>query len=44
MSVILKDIYIKKLPETVKKCNNTIHRSIKMKHIGVKPDTYASFQ
>ena len=35
-----KDVYIDKLDDIVNECNNTYHRTIKMKPIDVKDNTY----
>ena len=40
MTWISKNVYIDKLDDSVNKYNNTCHRTIKMKHLGVKDDTY----
>ena len=40
MTVISKNAYFDVLDDIVNKCNNTIHRAIKMKPIDVKDDTY----
>ena len=37
---ISKDVYIDKLDDIVNECNNTYHRTIKMKPIDVKDNTY----
>ena len=37
---ISKNVYIDKLDEVVNKCNNTYHRTIKMKPIDIKSNTY----
>ena len=37
-------MHIDKLDDTVKKCNNTYHTSIKMKPVDVKDNTYISFK
>ena len=43
MTVILKNVYLEKLFEIVKKYNNTIHRTIKMKPVIFKLDTHVDF-
>ena len=40
MTVISKNVYIDKLDDIVKEYNNTFHRTIKMKPVDVKDDTY----
>ena len=40
MTSISKNVYIDKLDNIVNKCNNTYHRTIKMKPINVKSNTY----
>ena len=40
MTSISKDVYIDKLDDTVDEYNNTYHRTIKMKSIDVKDNTY----
>ena len=40
MTSILKKIYIDKLDDIVNEYNNTYHRIVKMKYIGVKDNTY----
>ena len=40
MTSISKNVYIDKLDDTVKKCNNTYHRTIKIKSIDVKDNKY----
>ena len=44
MTSILKNVYINKLDDIVKKYNNTYHTSIKMKPIDVKDNTYIDFK
>ena len=34
----------RKLDDIVNKCNNTYHRTIKMKHVDVKSTTYIDFE
>ena len=41
---ISKNVYINKLDDIVDKCNNTYHRTIKMKPIDVKDNTYIDFE
>ena len=43
MTVISKNVYLEKLFEIVKKYNNTIHWTIKMKIVIFKPDTHVDF-
>ena len=43
MTSLLKIVYIDKLANIVNKCNNTYHRTIKMKPIDVKNNTYIDF-
>ena len=40
MTSISKNVYIDQLDDIVNKCNNTYHRTIKMKPGDVKPSTY----
>ena len=40
MTSILKNVYINKLNDIVNKYNNTYHRTIKMKPVDVKDNTY----
>ena len=40
MTSILKNVYINKLDDIVNKYNNTQHRTIKMKPVDVKDNTY----
>ena len=40
MTSISKNVYIDKLDDIVNKCNNTYHRTIKMKPINVEDNTY----
>ena len=40
MTSISKNVYIDKLDDTVNEYNNTCHRTIKMKSIDVKDNTY----
>ena len=44
MTSILKNIYIGKLDDIADEYNNTNHRSIKMKPIDVKNNTYIDFK
>ena len=37
---ISKNVYIDKLDDIINKYNNTYHRTIKMKPVDVKPNTY----
>ena len=43
MTSISKNVYINKLDSIVHKCNNKKHRTIKMKPIDVKDNTYIDF-
>ena len=43
MTSVLKNVYIDKLNEIVGEYNNTYHRTIKMKPVDVKDDTYFDF-
>ena len=43
VNAISKDVYIDKLDNIVNKYNNTYHRTIKVKPIGVKFSTYIDF-
>ena len=40
MTSISKNVYIDKLDDIVNECNNTYHRTIKIKPIDVKDNTY----
>ena len=40
MTAISKNVYIDVLDDIVNKYNNTVHRTIKMKHIDVTDDSY----
>ena len=40
---VSKNVYIDKLDDIVKKYNNTYHRSIKMKPVDIKNNTYIDF-
>ena len=42
MTSISKNVYINILDEIVNKCNNKYHRTIKMKPIDVKHNTYTN--
>ena len=44
MTSISKNVYIDKLDDIVKKCNNTYHTLIKMKPVDVKDNTYIDFK
>ena len=44
MTSIPKDKYISKLDDIVNEYNNTYHRTIKMKPVDVKDDTYIDFK
>ena len=41
MTAISKNVYFDVLDDIVNKCNNTIHRTIKMKPIDVTDDSFA---
>ena len=43
MTSIPKIVYIDKLDDIVNKCNNTDYRTIKMKPVDVKSNTYINF-
>ena len=43
MTSVLQNVYIDKLDDIVHKCNNKKHRTIKMKPIDVKDNTYVDF-
>ena len=40
MTVVSKKVYLDVLDDTVNKYNNAYHRTIKMKPIDVKPDSF----
>ena len=44
MTSVLKNVYIDKLDEVVGEYNNTYHRTIKMKPVDVKDNTYIDFK
>ena len=44
MTSISKNVYIDKLDDIVDEYNNTYHRTIKMKPVNVKDDTYINFE
>ena len=44
MTAISKNVYINKLDNIVNEYNNTYHRTIKMKPVDVKDNTYIDFQ
>ena len=44
MTSISKNVYIDKLDDVVNEYNNTYHRTIKMKPVDVKDDTYCDFE
>ena len=44
MTSISKNVYIHKLGDIVNECNNTYHRTIKMKPVDVKDNTYIDFK
>ena len=43
MTAILKNVYFDVLDDIVNKYNNTVHRTIKMKPINVKNDSFAEY-
>ena len=43
MAAVSKDVYFDVLDDIVKKYNNTVHRTIKMKPIDVTSDSYAEY-
>ena len=43
MTSISKNVYINKLDDIVNECNNTKHRTIKMKLVCVKDNIYIDF-
>ena len=43
MTAISKNVYFDVLDDIVNKHNNTVHRTIKMKHIEVTDDSYAEY-
>ena len=43
MTAVPKNIYFHVLDDIVDNYNNTYHRTIKMKPIDVKPDSYAEY-
>ena len=44
MTSISKNVYIGKLDDIVNEYNNTYHRTIKMKPVGVTDNTYIDFE
>ena len=44
MTLIVKNVYIDKLDDIVSEYNNTYHRTIKMKPVDVKDNTYIDFE
>ena len=44
MTSISKNVYIDKLDDIVDGCNKTYHRTIKMKPVDVKDNTYIAFE
>ena len=44
MTTISKNVYIDKLDDIVNECNNTYHRTIKMKPVDIKDNTYVDFK
>ena len=43
MTAISKNVYFDVLDDIVNKYNNTIHRTIKMKHVDVTDDSFAEY-
>ena len=43
MTAVLKNVYFHVLDDIVNKCNNTVHRTIKMKPIDIISDSYAEY-
>ena len=43
MTAVSKNVYFDGLDDIVEKCNNTVHRAIKMKPIDVVSDSYAEY-
>ena len=44
MTAISENVYIEKLDDIVNECNNTYHRTIKMKPVDVKDNTLFYFE
>ena len=44
MTTISKNVYIDKLDDILKEYNNTYHKTIKIKPINIKDNTYISFE
>ena len=44
MTSVLKNVYIDKLDDIVSEYDNTYHRTIKIKHVDVKDNTYIDFK
>ena len=44
MTLVSKNVYIDKLDDVVSEYNNTYHRTIKMKPVDVKDNTYIDFK
>ena len=44
MTLMSKNMYIDELDDIVDEHNNTYHRTIKMKHVDVKDNTYIDFE
>ena len=44
MTSVSKNVYIDKLNDIVNECNNKYHRTIKMKPVDVKDNTYIDFE
>ena len=43
MATVSKSVYFDMLDDIINKCNNTVHRTIKMKPIDVRSDSYAEY-
>ena len=43
MTAISKNVYFDVLDDTVNKCNNTVHRTIKMRPIDVTNDSFVEY-
>ena len=44
MTSVSENVFIDKLDDIVDECNNTYHRTIKMKPVDVKYNTYIDFE
>ena len=44
MTLVSKNVYIDKLDDIIDEYNDRYHRSIKMKPVNVKDDTYINFE